>query len=99
MSAPPIPSALPNVTSISAGNAAGALQYCLSNQLVSSASAGAVLDGLAKNPDVMKSPDFSVGQEGQILGSGGKTFSVGQAPGYLKSRVCDMVLRQAKHFL
>ena len=99
MSAPPIPSVLPDISSISAGNAAGVLQYCVSNQLVSSVSAGDVLDGLTKKPDVVKSPDFSAGQAGQILGSGGKTFSVGQAPSYLKSRACDMVLREAKHSL
>ena len=99
MSAPPIPSVLPDISTISPGNAAGVLRYCVSNQLVSSTSAGVVLDALTKKPDVVGSPDFSAGEAGQILGNGGKTFSVGQAPSYLKSRACDMVLTEAKHSL
>ena len=97
LSAPPIGSALPNVSSISAGNAAGVLQYCVSKSLVSSVSAGAVLDGLTKKPDLTKSPDYKAGATGQILGS--NKFSIGSAPGYLQSRACDMVLTQAKTLL
>jgi hypothetical protein len=97
MSAPPIPSALPNVSSISAGNAAGVLQYCVSKQLVSSSSADLLIDELIKKANVQKSPDFAAGQAGQILTNDGKSFSVGQAPSYLQSRACDMVLAQAKH--
>jgi Protein of unknown function (DUF2501) len=99
MSAPPIPSVLPNVSSISAGNAAGVLQYCVKNKLVSSTSADTVLGGLTKKPNVTKSSDFSAGQTGKILGGGGKSFSVGKAPSYLQSQACDMVLKQAKHLL
>ncbi|MFL6754230.1 MAG: DUF2501 domain-containing protein [Sphingomicrobium sp.] len=94
MSAPPIVSALPNVASISADNAAGVLQYCVKKNLVSSVSAGSVIDGLTKKPDITKSPDFSAGQAGQILAD--KKFSIGAAPGYLQSQACDMVLDQAK---
>ena len=35
LSAPPIPSVLPDVSSISRSNAAGVLQYCKSKELVS----------------------------------------------------------------
>ena len=99
MSLPSIPSALPNVSSISAGNAAGVLQYCMKNSLVSSASAGAVLDGLNKKPDLAKSAGFSAGAAGQIVSDHGKPFSIGRAPSYLQSQACDMVLKQAKHLL
>jgi hypothetical protein len=94
MSAPPIVSALPNVASISAGNAAGVLQYCVKKNLVSSVSAGPVIDGLTKKPGLAKSSDFSAGQAGQIVAD--KKFSIGRAPGYLQSQACDMVLKQAK---
>jgi Protein of unknown function (DUF2501) len=94
MSAAPIPSALPNVSAISAGNAAGVLQYCVAKNLVSSTSANAVLDGLNKKPEVTKSADYTAGASGQILGS--KSFSIGSAPSFLQSQACDMVLKQAK---
>ena len=97
MSAPPIPSALPNVSTISAGNAAGVLQYCVQNNLVSSTSAGAVIDGLNKKSEVTKSADYAAGASGKVLGS--KSFSIGSAPSYLQSQACDMVLNRAKTFL
>lgn len=99
MSAPSMVSMLPNVSSISPGNAAGVLQYCAGHNLVSTTSADTVLGGLTKKPNVTSSPDFAAGKAGNILGSGGKTFSIGQAPGHLKSQACDMVLKQSKHLL
>ena len=97
MDAAPIPSALPSVSSITPGNAAGVLQYCVSKNLVSRTSADAVLDGLTKKPDVTKSPDFSAGQAGQIVGD--KKFAIGSAPGFLQSQACNLVLERAKTFL
>jgi hypothetical protein len=95
MSAAPIRSALPDVSSISASNAAGVLQYCISNELVSSTSGGIVLDDLRKKPDLTKSSDFAAGANGQILGN--KRFSIGTAPAVLHSQACDLVLKRAKH--
>ena len=97
MDAAPIPSALPSVSSITPGNAAGVLQYCVSKNLVSSTSADAVLGGLTKKPDVTKSPDYSAGQAGQIVGD--KKFAIGSAPGFLQSQACNLVLERAKTFL
>ena len=99
MSLPSIGSSLPNVSKISAGNAAGVLQYCVKNKLVSSSSAGTVLDGLTKSPNVTKSHDYTAGAAGQVLGGGSKPFSIGSAPSYMQSKACDMVLKQGKHLL
>ena len=96
ISGPPIRSALPNVSSVSASNAAGVLQYCMSKQLVSSTNAGRVLEGLTKKTDVTNSSDFTAGASGQILGD--KSFSIGSAPGFLQSDACDLVLKRAKQF-
>ena len=93
MSAPPIPSALPNISSISAANAAGVLRYCVSKQLVSSTSADLVLKSLTA-----KSPDYSAGQQGRILATNGKVFSIPEAPSYLQSQACDLVLTRAQQF-
>ena len=90
---------LPSLGSVGPANAAGVLQYCVQHQLVSSTSAGTVLDGLAKKPDLTKSPDYKAGAAGQILGGGSKPYSLTQAPSYLKSQACDVVLKQAKHLL
>ena len=98
MSAPPIPSALPNVKVMTAANSAGVLEYCIAQHLVSTVSADAVLERLSKKPNVKQSSDYSAGRSGQIMTETGKPFVVGQAASYLQSRVCDMVLDHAKHF-
>lgn len=97
MSAPPIPSALPDVSRISAANAAGVLKYCEQKDLVSGEAADAVVDQFAGKPD-LKSADYLNGHAGQIVGAGGKKFSISQVPGYLQSQACSMVLNQAKTF-
>lgn len=98
MSAPPIPSALPNISSISAANAAGVLRYCVSKQLVSSTSADLVLKSLTAKRNVANSPDYSAGQQGRILATDGKVFSIPEAPSYLQSQACDLVLTRAQQF-
>lgn len=97
LSAPPITSALPNVSSITAGNAAGVLQYCLKNNLVSSTSAGAVLDGLGKKSELTKSTDYTSGETGNILTGRGTSTSIAGLQPFLQSQACNMVLEQAKH--
>ena len=98
MSAPPIPSALPNVEAMTPANSAGVLEYCSKRHLVSTVSAGGVLGSLTKKGSVKKSLEYTAGQSGQILTGHGKPFVVGKAPSYLQSRVCDMVLNHAKQF-
>lgn len=97
MSAPPIISALPDVSSMSPANAAGVLQYCLRNNLVSSAATEPVLSPLTRNKGVSSSPDYAAGLEGRIL-TPNKSFSIGRASSNLKSQACDMVFRRAKKF-
>jgi hypothetical protein len=99
LSLPSMVSGLPNVSHMSAGNAAGVLQYCAKNKLVSSTSSGTVLDGLKKKPNVTSSPDFAAGQAGNILSGGGKSVSLAKMQPHLKSQACDMVLKQGKHLL
>ena len=97
MSAPPIPSVLPGVSKISPANAAGVLKYCAQSQLASGASIDQVLEGFQTKPDV-KSADYSAGAAGQVLGDGGKRFSIPSAPSYLQSQACNIVLERAKSF-
>jgi hypothetical protein len=100
LSQPSMMSALPNVGGMSAGNAAGVLQYCMKNKLVSSTSAESVVTGLQKKPNVTGSKDFAAGAAGQVLGGkAGKPTSLNSLQPHLKSQACDMVLKQAKHLL
>jgi len=98
LSLPSMVSGLPNVSSMSAGNVAGVLQYCAKNKLVSSTSAGTVLDKLGHKPSLTSSADYKAGAAGQIL-SGGKGVSLGKMQPHLKSQACDMVLKQGKHLM
>ena len=97
LSGAPIPSALPGVSQMSPANAAGVLKYCERKGLVSVVGTDEVLAAFATKPDTA-SADYVVGESGQILGDGGKNFSLSKAPGYLQSRACDMVLDRAKTF-
>ena len=97
LSAPSLISTLPDIKSISPANAAGVLQYCVKNNLVSSSATEGVLAPLTAKQGIKASPEFGAGQAGSII-SGGKTFALGQANGYLKSQACDLVFRQAKEF-
>lgn len=97
LSAPSLISALPDIKSISPANAAGVLQYCVKNNLVSSAATDEVLAPLTAKQGIKGSPEFGAGQAGSII-SGGKTFALGGANDYLRSQACDLVFRQAKLF-
>lgn len=97
ISAPSIVSVLPDVSGMSQANAAGVLQYCLNNHLVSSTAADPVMAPLLKRGDIASSADYSAGQAGRII-SGGKIFGLGDASPFLKSQGCDMVFRQAQKF-
>ena len=91
---------LPNVSNISAGNAAGILGYCINGNMLAGSSATSVLGGLTKNPAVKTSPDYTAGLAGNILGgSGGSPFSLGQLPSEMKSKACNAVLKQATTLL
>lgn len=91
---------MPNISGMGVGNAAGALAYCTKNKVLgSSTGASSVLSSLEKKPGVTSSKDFAAGQAGQILGGKGGAFSLDSATGPMKSQACNMVLKQAKHFL
>lgn len=90
---------LPNVSSISAGNAAGVLGYCVKNKVLGGAKSTSVLDGLMKKPGITSSSGYSAGQAGNILTGQGQKFSLNQVPSQLKSQACNAVLKQAPKFL
>lgn len=90
---------LPDISSISQGNAAGVLGYCLKNKLLGGSDASSVIDTLTGKPEVKSSEDFTAGQAGQLNLGGGSSFSLDSVQGGMKKQACDMVLKQAKNFL
>jgi len=87
-------SAMPVVSSIGPGNAAGFLGYCVKNNYLSGSSANSVVTGLMKKPGVASSPGFAAGQAGQIVNGSASPVSIAQAPDKLKSQLCNKVLRK-----
>ena len=90
---------IPSVSSISPGNAAGVLGYCVKNKVLSGGSATNALGGLMKKPGITNAEGYSAGQAGNILSGQGQKFSLSQAPPQLKSQACNAVLKQAPKFL
>lgn len=91
---------MPNISGMGMGNAAGVLGYCTKNKVLGSSSgASSVLSSLEKKPGVTGSKEFAAGQAGHILTGKGSGFSLGSASGPVKSQACNMVLKQAHHFL
>ena len=90
---------IPNVSSISPGNAAGVLGYCVKNKVLSGGGATSTLGNLMKKPGITSSSGYSAGQAGNILTGNGQKFSLNQVPGQLKSQACNAVLKQAPKFL
>ena len=91
---------IPNISGMGINNAAGVLGYCTKNKLLGGSSgASSVLNTLQKKPGVTSSEEFAAGQAGQILGGKDTKFSLDSATGPMKSQACNMVLKQARHFL
>ena len=90
---------IPNVSSISPGNAAGVLGYCVKNKVLSGSGATSTLGNLMKKPGVTSSSGYSAGQAGNIITGKGQKFSLNGVPSQLKSQACNAVLKQAPKFL
>ncbi len=89
-------SLLPNVSSTSAGNAAGLLSFCVKNKLLGTQDAAGVLGKLTGNNAVTSSKDFAQGSAGVVQTGSGSGFSLASLKGQMKSKLCDMVLQHGK---
>lgn len=91
---------LPDLSSMSAGNAAGVLGYCMKNKLLGAGGdASSVLSGLTRKPGVATSPDFKLGQSGNIASATGPGLSLGSLQDKVKTKACDLVLKNARNLL
>ena len=90
---------IPSMSSISPGNAAGVLGYCVQNKVLSGGTAKSALGSLMKKPGITSSSGYSAGKAGNIITGQGQKFSLNQVPGQVKSQACNAVLKQAPKLL
>jgi hypothetical protein len=89
----------PDLSSMSAGNAAGVLEYCMKNKLLGGTDATSVLGGLTEKPEVKESDDYKLGEAGSLQTSGKSPLSLDSVPPKMKTKACDMVLKHAKSLI
>ena len=81
---------LPNLSSISPGNAAGVLSYCMKNKVLSGGSPTNALSGLMKKPGVASSSGYATGQAGNIVTGQGQILP---EPGSQPNEIAGMQRR------
>lgn len=90
---------IPSMSSISPGNAAGVLGYCVKNKVLGGSNATSTLGSLMKKPGITSASGYAAGQSGNILTGNGQKLSLNQVPTQVKSQACNAVLKQAPKFL
>lgn len=89
---------MPKIGTSTMGNAAGVLQYCIKNNYLSADAAGGVKDKLLGMVTGQKPQQtgYANGAKGLLQGSDGKSLSLKNMGGQLKTKACDYVLANAK---
>ena len=89
---------LPNVGTSSIGNLTGVLGYCLKNKFLGAGGASNVLNSLSGRSGVATSKDYALGQTG-LLQTGNAALPLGSVKDTLRTKICDLVLKQATKLL
>ena len=99
---------LPSVAGAGAGNTAGVLGYCVKNNYLGGAAAGAVQRGLIGKlggpAQAQRDSGFTAGSSGMLQSGGGTPYTLGGTGGGVADslkrqatqKVCDLVLQHAK---
>lgn len=93
---------LPSLSSASSSNLAGILGYCVQNNALSGANAGAassLLNSVTQKQDVTSSSGYTAGQQGLLQTGDNQMFSLANLKGQLKTKLCNMVLSKAQSLL
>jgi hypothetical protein len=90
--------ALPGVSKVGAGNAAGVIGYCIKNNYLSQANAGSVLSRLTGRQAVTTSPGYTAGQSG-VLQAGDQALPLADLKGQVRTKLCNLVLKRGASFL
>ncbi|MBF8747112.1 DUF2501 domain-containing protein [Pseudomonas monteilii] len=93
--------ALPGtLSSDSAGNVAGVLEYCVKNNYLNADSASSVKDKLlSKVTGGTSDSGYSEGSEGTISTSSGNDLSLSGLKEKVKKQACDQILKQGKSLI
>lgn len=115
-------SSLPNLTSLlnggdnklastNASNAAGVLEYCMKNKVLSTTNSANIKDKLLdklglQNASGAQNPDYQQGLDGLLKTGNGQNIDLNNLGGGLsqikdkvKQKACDVILKQAKSFI
>jgi len=87
---------IPSVGSASTGNIAGILDYCLSQNAVSSSSGHSVVSSLTSQGNVAASSDYQKGLDGSLQTGSGKSIGLSSLSQPLKQRVCSAALKRGQ---
>lgn len=98
---------LSSITSGSAGNAAGIIEFCVKNNYLSGGNASSVKDQLMEklstnqNQPAQSNPDYIAGANGILSGSNGESVDLSMAglKATAAKKVCQKILDQAKSML
>ncbi len=98
---------LSSITSGSAGNAAGIIEFCVKNNYLSGGNASSVKDQLmeklstSQNQPAQSNPDYIAGANGILSGSNGESVDLSMAglKATAAKKVCQKILDQAKSML
>ena len=89
----------PNVSTISAANAAGLLSYCVKNKHLATSRANPVLHGLMNKPGLSSSSGYTLGQQGRIISAHKRPMAFTEIPQNRKGQACEAVLKRGSTVL
>jgi uncharacterized protein DUF2501 len=103
-STPPTPGGLkkggaPDISKISAGNAAGLLGFCVKHKYLPASSADPVVNGLVKKPGARSSSGYAAGQKGQIVNGSDKPVAMTEIPHEFQGRACNALLKKGRSLM
>ena len=96
---------LPSISSNTAGNAAGVLQYCIQNKYLGGTDASSVKDklldkvGIGSKQSQQQDTGYQQGLSGVLSGNGGSSFDLGKLKSSVKEKACSYVLNNASSLL
>lgn len=96
---------LPGISSNTAGNAAGVLQYCIQNKYLGGTDASSVKDklmdkvGIGTKQSQQQDTGYQQGLNGVLSGNGGSSFDLGKLKSSIKEKACNYVLSNASSLL
>ena len=96
---------MPVISSDTAGNAAGVLEYCVKRKYLSGRAVASLKEkllskyGMGTPAKAEQDPGYRDGLQGLLQGKDGHSFNLDVVSGKLKDKGCDYVLKQSKSLI